>query len=194
MRNLLLPILLITISFLGCEKSVQYEKGLLLSKVSLKVINYTELNNTLHDTNYVIGTTELSEENIFPKESYNIEEDIFIHVIYEVNSLDSTIFAIPVLDKLTLICPNDLNISYHTFDNNYFKNSLSFFASTSQLKILNCLNLTSQDINLTSIYTATVNTSTQVSVITDSYTSNIVTFSTEELNEAFALYQESLDE
>ncbi len=136
---------------------MHFKKDLLLSKVSLKIIDYTELNSTLNNINNVVGIVNSSEEDIFPIESYSIEEDIFINIIYEVKSLDSEVkslnsidFYVPDSSKLTLLCPNDLNISYYAFRNNYFKNSLSFFASVSQLEAFNCLNFTTQDINLTS--------------------------------------------
>ena len=110
--------------------------------------------------------------------------------------MDSSEFDDPYFyDKITLVCKDDINISFEILYGTYFENSLVFTAPLSELEELSCFNSLGQVNDISTVYTA----KDEIIVYFETpdvilYTSNPVILNAQEINEAFTLYQESLDE
>ena len=190
-KNLLLYILFVPFLFLGCEGKLSYKK-LILTEASIKVFSFRELNSTLYNITYSLGDViPLRERNYIPKFS-NIEDEKIIQIKGRLSPFyrdeNNTLS-----DYFTLICANKLKIKYIISDIFDPTEPLVEYISVSQLKLMNCLNSSSQTDDISIVYTANegLNIDGIVSYPNKRiYTSNVIKIHAQEINEAFALFEE----
>ena len=190
-KNLLLYIIIIPFLFLGCGKGEVSHKELLLSKVSLKIQNSSQLYDDLNTSSASLTSTYRLYVARLDKRK-DKKNDSYMQLIYKVATLDSSELEFPYQDKITFTCKDDKDILFQIYYNIYSENSLLLLVP---LEELHCFNSLGQVNDISTVYTAKdeiLNGYRRPDVIL--YTSNPIILSAQEINEAFALYQESLDE
>ena len=176
---------------MGCEGKLFYKK-VVLSEVSIQVFNFSELNSTLSNIRYSLGDIiPLEKSKHIPKFS-NIEDEKIIQIKGRVTPFyrdeNNTLS-----DYFTLVCANKLKITYNI--SYIFDTTKPFveYISVSQLKLMNCLNSSSQTDDISIIYTADEGLNVDGIVSSPNkriYTSNVIKIHAQEINEAFALFEE----